>query len=147
MNLGGGYVGKGDDEKSPESPGRHHLRRLHHRLTINNLSPKSITWIMLLVVFLDLFCLLLYQSITKNQILATSQGPKHSFPPQDSSFMRANIFSPSDDEPNTEGNLPSPSFEPQHDYTASSAASVRGNLSFPAESVQGNLSSPVSSPF
>ena len=90
MGFAGAKRGRKDHEKSPESPPAHHLH--HHHLT--NQSPKSIIWIFLLVIAVDLSCLLLYHSAYQNYLfLATSQYSQESFPSQDSSFRQAKIFS------------------------------------------------------
>ncbi|XP_027176509.1 uncharacterized protein At4g15970-like [Coffea eugenioides] len=142
MGFAGAKRGKKDHEKSPESPPAHHLH--HHHLT--NQSPKSIIWIFLLVIAVDLSCLLLYHSAYQNYLfLATSQYSQESFPSQDSSFRQAKIFSSKivAEGPSSSSSLDSaqpelsranlsPPTESVPQIQSSPAASDQGNLSFPA---------------
>ena len=122
----------------------------------DNLSRKSITWMVLVVIFVNISCLLLYHYPYNNyQILVATpdQDSKHSSPPQAFSFRKANIMIPSPsshhDESNTEGDLSFPSFKhkqgPRQGYNIpSSADSVPENPSSPAGSVPRNQPSLVS---
>lgn len=122
----------------------------------DNQSRKSITWIILVVIFVNISCLLLYRYAYNNYhiLVATpDQDSKHSSPPQAFSLKKANIMIPSPsshhDESNAEGDLSFPSFKHKHDPRQGynippSADSVPEKPSSPAGSVPRNQPSLVS---